>query len=72
TAGINPDLTLIDDRLLVPVNEFHRVFNGNDVPAGIAAALIDHRNRNASGHIITIEDPVEFIHRHKKSIVNQR
>jgi twitching motility protein PilU len=36
------------------------------------AALIDHRNRNASGHIITIEDPVEFIHRHKKSIVNQR
>ncbi|MBI6742884.1 PilT/PilU family type 4a pilus ATPase [Pseudomonas syringae] len=36
------------------------------------AALIDYRNRNASGHIITIEDPVEFIHRHKKSIVNQR
>jgi len=36
------------------------------------AALIDHRNSNASGHIITIEDPVEFIHKHKKSIVNQR
>ncbi|WP_342652809.1 PilT/PilU family type 4a pilus ATPase [Pseudomonas sp. F3-2] len=36
------------------------------------AALIDHRNRHASGHIITIEDPVEFIHRHKKSIINQR
>ncbi|PYD14331.1 MULTISPECIES: PilT/PilU family type 4a pilus ATPase [Pseudomonas syringae group] len=36
------------------------------------AALIDYRNRNVSGHIITIEDPVEFIHRHKKSIVNQR
>ncbi len=36
------------------------------------AALIDHRNSNAHGHIITIEDPVEFIHRHKKSIVNQR
>jgi twitching motility protein PilU len=36
------------------------------------ASLIDHRNRNASGHIITIEDPVEFIHRHKKSIINQR
>ena len=36
------------------------------------AALIDHRNRNASGHIITIEDPVEFVHRHKKSIINQR
>ncbi|GAB3374375.1 PilT/PilU family type 4a pilus ATPase [Spongiibacter taiwanensis] len=36
------------------------------------AALIDHRNSNSSGHIITIEDPIEFIHRHKKCIVNQR
>src|SRR5690606_35703173 len=36
------------------------------------AALIDHRNTNSSGHIITIEDPVEFIHRHKRCIVNQR
>lgn len=36
------------------------------------AALIDHRNSNAAGHIITIEDPVEFVHKHKKSIINQR
>ncbi len=36
------------------------------------ASLIDHRNSNSGGHIITIEDPVEFVHRHKKSIVNQR
>lgn len=36
------------------------------------AALIDHRNSNASGHIITIEDPIEFVHPHKKSLVNQR
>ncbi|MDT8405749.1 MAG: PilT/PilU family type 4a pilus ATPase [Methylococcales bacterium] len=36
------------------------------------AALIDHRNRNSSGHIITIEDPVEFVHPHKKCLVNQR
>ncbi|WP_455217396.1 PilT/PilU family type 4a pilus ATPase, partial [Kaarinaea lacus] len=36
------------------------------------AALIDHRNANTSGHIITIEDPIEFVHHHKKSIVNQR
>ena len=36
------------------------------------AALIDHRNSNASGHIITIEDPIEYIHPHKKSLVNQR
>ena len=36
------------------------------------AALIDYRNSNSSGHIITIEDPIEFVHQHKKSIVNQR
>lgn len=36
------------------------------------AALIDHRNENSSGHIITIEDPIEFVHKHKKSIINQR
>jgi twitching motility protein PilU len=36
------------------------------------AALIDYRNCNSSGHIVTIEDPVEYVHSHKKSIVNQR
>ena len=36
------------------------------------AAMIDHRNSIATGHIITIEDPVEFIHPHKQCIVTQR
>lgn len=36
------------------------------------AAMIDYRNENQSGHILTIEDPIEFIHQHKKSIVDQR
>jgi twitching motility protein PilU len=36
------------------------------------AALIDHRNRHSSGHIVTIEDPIEYIHRHQRSIINQR
>ena len=36
------------------------------------ASLIDYRNTNSAGHIITIEDPVEFVHSHKQSIVNQR
>jgi len=36
------------------------------------ASLIDHRNKNSAGHIITIEDPIEYVHPHKKSIVNQR
>jgi len=36
------------------------------------AALIDHRNSNEQGHILTMEDPIEFIHNDKKSYVNQR
>jgi twitching motility protein PilU len=36
------------------------------------AAMVDYRNAIDSGHIITIEDPIEFVHRHKKSIVTQR
>lgn len=36
------------------------------------AAMIDYRNANSAGHIVTIEDPVEFVHRHKRSIINQR
>jgi twitching motility protein PilU len=36
------------------------------------ASMLDHRNTNRSGHILTIEDPIEFLFRHKKSIVNQR
>jgi len=36
------------------------------------AALIDYRNQNSDGHIITVEDPIEFIHPHKKYIVSQR
>ena len=36
------------------------------------ASLIDQRNTNSAGHIITIEDPIEYVHQHKKSIINQR
>jgi twitching motility protein PilT len=36
------------------------------------AALIDEINRNRADHIITIEDPIEFLHKHKRCIVNQR
>jgi twitching motility protein PilU len=36
------------------------------------AAMIGHRNRNSNSHILTIEDPLEFIHSHEKSIVQQR
>src|SRR4029079_17248085 len=36
------------------------------------ASMIDHRNSTMSGHILTVEDPIEYLHRHKKSVVNQR
>jgi twitching motility protein PilU len=36
------------------------------------AAMVDYRNENSQGHIITIEDPVEFVHPHKNCIVTQR
>lgn len=36
------------------------------------ASMLDYRNANRTGHILTIEDPIEFLFRHKKSIVNQR
>nr|WP_177207244.1 PilT/PilU family type 4a pilus ATPase [Methylophaga sulfidovorans] len=36
------------------------------------ASMIGHRNRNSSSHILTIEDPLEFVHKHERSIVQQR
>lgn len=36
------------------------------------AAMIGHRNRNSTGHIISVEDPIEFIHQHQSCIVTQR
>jgi twitching motility protein PilU len=36
------------------------------------AAMLDHRNSTAPGHILTVEDPIEFVHGHKKSLVDQR
>jgi len=36
------------------------------------AAMIDHRNERSAGHVLTIEDPIEFLHAHKRAIINQR
>jgi len=36
------------------------------------AAMLDYRNETTCGHILTVEDPIEFVHPHKKCIVNQR
>jgi twitching motility protein PilU len=36
------------------------------------AAMVDYRNQNVGGHIITIEDPIEYYHEHKKGVITQR
>lgn len=36
------------------------------------AAMVQHRNESAAGHILTIEDPIEYVHMNKRSIINQR
>ncbi len=36
------------------------------------ASMLDYRNQNRTGHILTVEDPIEYVYRHGKSIVNQR
>jgi twitching motility protein PilU len=36
------------------------------------AAMIDYRNNTSAGHIVTIEDPIEYVHNHKRSIITQR
>jgi twitching motility protein PilT len=36
------------------------------------AAMVDHVNNNLYGHILTIEDPIEFVHESRKSVINQR
>lgn len=36
------------------------------------AAMIDHRNEHSAGHIITVEDPVEYVHKHKQSMITHR
>lgn len=78
---INVDIATIDDLGLSPIlKDIIMLKRGLILVVGATgsgkstslAAMIDHRNRNAPGHIITVEDPVEFVHQHKCSIVNQR
>lgn len=62
------------------LSSFASISNGLVLVTGVTgsgksttlAAIIDEINRNFGKHIITVEDPVEFVHEHKKSIINQR
>lgn len=75
------DIPKADD-LLIPsdITRFSELTKGLVIISGPAgsgksstlAILLDLINKNRSGHIVTIEDPIEFLHRHEKSIVSQR
>ncbi len=78
---INTEIPKFDDLMLPPIlKEVAMSKRGLVIFVGgtgsgkstSLAAMIGHRNENSQGHIITIEDPVEFVHEHKKCIVTQR
>ena len=78
---INTDIPTLDELGLPPiVKELAMTKRGLIIFVGgtgtgkttSLAALVDHRNRNSYGHIITIEDPIEYVHDHKNCIVTQR
>lgn len=69
TLGLPPVLaeTVLEKRGLVLV-----VGSTGSGKSTTLASMIDHRNKNQSGHILTVEDPIEYLFAHKKSVVNQR
>jgi twitching motility protein PilU len=78
---VKNDIPTIEDLGLPPIlKNFSMVKRGLVLMVGATgsgkstslAAMIDYRNANSAGHILTIEDPIEFLHRHKRSVVNQR
>ena len=78
---INTDIPAVEDLALpLKLKELVMQKRGLLVLAGATgsgkstsmAAMLDHRNRNLAGHIITIEDPIEFVHPHQNCIITQR
>ncbi|MDX5444999.1 MAG: PilT/PilU family type 4a pilus ATPase [Zoogloeaceae bacterium] len=69
TLGLPPVLaeTVLEKRGLVLV-----VGSTGSGKSTTLASMINHRNRNRSGHILTVEDPIEYLFAHDKSVVNQR
>lgn len=64
--GVYKDLSMMKRGLIIVVGQ-----TGSGKSTSLAA-MIGHRNTHGSGHIITIEDPVEFLHTHKNCIISQR
>lgn len=78
---ITTEVPTIENMLLPPVlNELVMKKRGLIILAGptgsgkstTMAAMLDYRNANSAGHILTIEDPIEFVHKPKKSIITHR
>jgi twitching motility protein PilU len=78
---ITSDIPKIEELALPPIlSEFIMEKRGLILVVGATgsgksttiAAMLDHRNANRSGHILTVEDPIEFLFKHKRSLVNQR
>lgn len=78
---IKTKILTLDDLLLPPVlKEVSMTKRGLVLIVGATgsgkstslAAVIDYRNSHSTGHIITIEEPIEFLHEHKKSVITQR
>ncbi len=75
------DIPSVDELLLPPIlkelvmEERGLILVVGSVGSGKSstlAAILDHRNTHRTGHILTVEDPLEFLHTHKRSIVSQR
>ena len=64
--------TVLKDIIMAPRGLVLIVGSTGSGKSTTLASMIDHRNNTSTGHILTIEDPIEFLHRHKKSVVNQR
>ncbi|MET0104045.1 MAG: PilT/PilU family type 4a pilus ATPase [Sedimenticola sp.] len=64
--------TSLKDLIMMPRGLILVVGSTGSGKSTTLASMIDHRNEHATGHILTIEDPVEFLHTHKKSVVDQR
>ncbi len=64
--------TVLKDIIMAPRGLVLLVGSTGSGKSTTLASMIDYRNTTSSGHILTIEDPIEYLHRHKKSVVNQR
>ena len=64
--------TVLKDIIMAPRGLVLLVGSTGSGKSTTLASMINYRNTTSSGHILTIEDPIEYLHRHKKSVVNQR